>query len=122
MVWYSALRRWILGGGFPKAPINVARKPWGPWTESFDICDATWEFRAGFLRSFAPDRNAGNDTIGGLWNETGKVYAPYLIRRWMRWDRSTRSATVFYTLSVYDEPNGQVMYQPQLMRSTITCP
>jgi hypothetical protein len=110
-VWFPGLRRWVLAGSVP-APINLARAPWGPWTNSDSICDPA-----------RPERDAGNlDPVPGhLWNETKVVYAPYLVERWTRWDRSTRQTTLYYTLSVYDRPNGQKRYQPQLMRSDISC-
>jgi hypothetical protein len=111
VVWYPALRRWILAGGTLAAPINLAHLPWGPWTTSDVICDAG-----------RPDRDAGNLKADGHWAGAGEItYAPYLIARWSKWDRSVRRTTAYFTLSVYDEPNDQVRYQPQLMRSTIDC-
>jgi hypothetical protein len=107
--WYPGLRRWILAGSVP-APINLARMPWGPWTTSDTICDAG-----------NAQKDAGNSQAGGLWNDTKVTYAPYLVSRWSRWDRSTRRTTVYFTLSVFDLPNNQRRYQPQLMRSAIEC-
>ena len=116
VVWYPSLRRWILAGSVP-APINVARNPWGPWTTSDTICDLNQVNPA----TGEHERDAGNSRPGGHWNDTNVVYAPYLIRRWFKWDRSTRKSTLYYTLSVYDEPNDQHRYQPQIMRSAISC-
>jgi hypothetical protein len=107
--WYPALRLWVLAGSAP-APINVARHPWGPWSTSQTICDPALH-----------DRDAGNHLPGGEWNKTKVSYAPYLVPRWWRWDRSVRKVTLYYVLSVYDEPNNQLRYQPQLMRSQISC-
>jgi hypothetical protein len=47
-------------------------------------------------------------------------YAPYLIPRWAKWDRSTRQ-TLYYTLSVFDDSEAKLQYQPQLLRSDINC-
>jgi hypothetical protein len=105
--WYPSLRRWILTGSF-QAEINVARQPWGPWTSSDTICDAG-----------RPDRDAGNSTDS--FTNGNVTYAPYLIRRWQRWDRSLRTATVYFTLSGWDDRPGKVKYQPQLIRSTVKC-
>jgi hypothetical protein len=107
--WYPLLRRWVLAGSV-QAPINVAQNPWGPWTKSDTICDPT-----------RPDRDAGNSKPNGRWTDTGVTYAPYLVQRWFKWDRSTRTATFYYTLSVFDDPDEQHGYQPQLMRSEIRC-
>jgi hypothetical protein len=105
--WYPILRRWILAGSL-QAPINVARQPWGPWTTSSTICDAG-----------KPDRDAGNGLVS--WTDANMTYAPYLIGRWSRWDRSLRDATVYFTLSGFDDRPGKTKYQPQLIRSTIRC-
>jgi len=110
VAWYPDLRRWLLAGSAPFATANVARYPWGPWTTSQNVCDAA-----------DPLRDAGNSQVGGLWNETKISYAPYLLRRWLKWDRSVRMATVYFTLSVFDLPHDQYRYQPQLMRSSIQC-
>jgi hypothetical protein len=109
VVFYPWLRRWVLAGTGPVV-VNVARYPWGPWTTSDVICDPN---RA--------DRDAGNLAANGHWLDSGIVYAPYLIPRWWRWDRSTRIATLYYTLSVVDDREGKPQYQPQLMRSSIRC-
>jgi hypothetical protein len=112
VVWYPALGRWVLAGSV-QAPINVARQPWGPWTTSDTICDPG-----------VPDRDAGN----GEWAWTDKdpydksiSYAPYLIQRWLRWDRSLRHMTLYFTLSGFDDRPGKAKYQPQLVCSTIKC-
>jgi len=107
VAWYPTLGRWILAGSV-QVPINVARKPWGPWTTSDTICDAG---RA--------DRDAGNATW--VWTDSNVTYAPYLIARWVRWDRSRRHATLYFTLSGFDDRPGKAKYQPQLVRSTIKC-
>ncbi len=107
VVWYPQLRRWILAGG-EQAEINVARKPWGPWSTSEIICHAA-----------KPDRDASNQTVP--WTTNASAYAPYLIGRWMRWDRSTRRATLYFTLSGFDDSPGKAKYQPHLIRSSITC-
>jgi hypothetical protein len=114
-VWYAALRRWILTGSV-QAPINVARTPWGPWTTSDTVCDLQHVDPSGHH-----DRDAGDSIPGGEWTDFQVTYAPYLIERWLHWDRSDRKANLHYTLSVYDEPHGQKRYQPQLMRSAINC-
>jgi hypothetical protein len=107
VVWYPALRRWVLAGSV-QARINVARQPWGPWTTSDTICDAG-----------VPDRDAGNGQW--VWTDANVTYAPYLIGRWLRWDRSQRNATLYFTLSGFDDREGKPKYQPQLVRSTIRC-
>jgi hypothetical protein len=107
VVWYPQLRRWILAGTL-QAPINVARQPWGPWTGSDWILDAG---RA--------DRDAGNGQW--VWTDSNVTYAPYLIHRWLRWDRSLRHARLYFTLSGFDDREGKPKYQPQLVRSTIKC-
>ena len=66
-VWYPSLRRWILAGSI-QCVINVARKPWGPWTTSDAICDPG-----------RPDRDAGFSTVS--FSNVPVTYAPYLIRR-----------------------------------------
>jgi hypothetical protein len=65
-------------------------------------------------------KDAGNMTPGQEWTRKKVTYAPYLIPRWTKWDRSTRKFRVFYTLSVFDQPE-QEQYQPQLMRSVMQC-
>jgi hypothetical protein len=107
VVWYPELRRWILAGSH-QAPINLARQPWGPWTPSDTICDPN-----------RLDRDADNLRTSGEWIRTTLSYAPYQIRRWIRWDASQRSATLYFTLSVFDA--GGPLYQPHLMRSKINC-
>jgi hypothetical protein len=107
VVWFPTLRRWILTGSV-QAPINVARTPWGPWTGSDWIVDAG--------RS---DRDAGNGAWA--WTDSNVTYAPYLIRRWLRWDRSLRQAQLYFTLSGFDDRKAKPKYQPQLVRSTIKC-
>jgi hypothetical protein len=109
VVWYPLLRRWILSGSV-QGPINLARAPWGPWTQSDTIVDA-----------FRNDRDAGESQPNGHWTDTKVLYAPYLVKRWLRWDRSTRRATLYFTISVWDEPNDQHGYQPQLIRSKVSC-
>ena len=111
-VWHPQLRRWVLTGTATgdDRQLQLARMPWGPWTTSDSICDPA-----------RPDRDAGNSDPARHWNDTNIVYAPYLTRRWIRWDRSVRKATLYYTLSVFDLPNNQARYQPQLMRSDILC-
>ena len=42
------------------------------------------------------------------------VYAPYLIPAWTRFDRSTRVATLYYTLSTENPP-----YNVQLMSARL---
>lgn len=106
-VWYPPLRRWILAGSV-QAPVNVARRPWGPWTTSEFICHAA-----------QPDRDAQDGSVG--WTDSQVTYAPYLIRRWYRWDRSLRTMTLYFTLSGFDDRPGKQKYQPQLIRSTIRC-
>ncbi|WP_336490911.1 hypothetical protein [Methylobacterium nigriterrae] len=111
-VWYPELRRWVLAGSV-QAPANVSRTPWGPWSPCEWLCDAS---RA--------DRDAGNNNPAngiGVWTTMGVSYAPYLIRRWFKWDRSTRNATLYFTLSGFDDREGKEKYQPQLIRSNIEC-
>jgi hypothetical protein len=107
VVYSTRLRRWILSGS-DTAGFNMARKPWGPWTPTQILTDPN-----------VPDRDAGNLQPGGHWNDTGFVYAPYQIDRWTQWDRSTRAGRLFYTLSIFDQINGNKLYQPQIMRSDI---
>jgi hypothetical protein len=107
--WYPALRRWLVAAS-PETRINVARFPWGPFTTSDFICAAG-----------VADRDARNLMPGEEWCKTKVTYAPYLIPRWLKWDRSTRTATLYFTLSIHDLPNNQHRYQPQLMRSDIRC-
>ena len=111
-VWHPQLRRWVLSGtaNGDDRQLQLSRMPWGPWTTSDSICDP-----------FRPDRDAGNADPARHWNDTNVVYAPYVIRRWIKWDRSVRKTTLYYTLSVFDQPNNQARYQPQLMRSDISC-
>lgn len=109
VVWYRPLRRWILAGSV-QGPINLARQPWGPWTPTDTIVDAS-----------KPDRDAGQSLRTGHWTDTEVLYAPYLVKRWLRWDRSSREATLYFTISVFDDPGQHHGYQPQLMRSSINC-
>jgi hypothetical protein len=104
----SDLGRWFLSGSV-QGPVNVARFPWGPWTVSETIVDPT-----------VPTKDAGNLVPGQEWTRKKITYAPYLVRRWTKWDRSTRTVRLYYTLSVFDQPE-QVQYQPQLMRSSMQC-
>jgi hypothetical protein len=107
--FYSALlRRWILSGS-TEGLVNIARYPWGPWTTSREIANPA-----------IPGRDADNMTPGKEWTRKKVTYAPYLIPRWTKWDRSTRKFRVFYTLSVFDQPE-QDQYQPQLIRSVMQC-
>jgi hypothetical protein len=108
-VWYPALRRWVLAGSVD-APVQMARQPWGPWTTSDALC-VLWR----------GDRDAGNLDPATHWNDANVCYAPYLIGRWLRWDRSTRQATLYFTLSGFDDREGKPQYQPQLVRSGVSC-
>jgi hypothetical protein len=109
VVWYPDLRRWVLAGSVD-ARVNVARYPWGPWTVSDAICSAR-----------VAGRDARNLQPGERWNPTDVTYAPYLVGRWVKWDRSTRRMTLYYILSIWDDPHERAAYQPQLMRSEIQC-
>ena len=111
VVWYPSLRRWVLAGTADRglqSGTQMARRPWGPWTASDSICDAG-----------VPGRDAGNLTW--QWTDANVTYAPYLIKRWLGWDRSTRRARLHFTLSGFDDRPGKAKYQPQLVRSEITC-
>jgi hypothetical protein len=56
------------------------------------------------------DRDAGDDVWE--WTDAKSTYAPFLIGRWLRWDRSLGEATLYFTLS--NRP-GKPKYQPQLV-------
>jgi hypothetical protein len=115
VAWQPRMQRWIMTHTQPgpQVVIRTARFPWGPWSAPEVIFDPN-----------NPARDAGNHLPGERFvlfqhaaeNRLTVPYAPYIIPRWTRFDRSTRTLTVYYTMSVEDPP-----YNPQLMRSRLHC-
>jgi hypothetical protein len=114
VVHHAALRRWVMaymhnGVTF----VRTARVPWGPWSAEVAIFN-------GADPTMSADNLPGN-TFVGQPHQIGDprptvTYAPYLVVRWFRFDRSNRRLTVYYTLSTEHPP-----YNTQLMRSVLRC-
>ncbi len=122
VTWQPRLRRWTMTHVQPapqtlQAVVRTAKFPWGPWSDPvviFDGVNASMHADAGnlqpgkqFVHLPRADESRGGETV---------PYAPYVVPRWTRFDRSTQTITLFYTLSVEDPP-----YNPQLMRSQLRC-
>jgi hypothetical protein len=72
-----------------------------------------------FFKATADNLEKGHQFVG-LDSERGEekktvVYAPYVVPLWTRFDRSTRVATIYYTLSTELPP-----YNVQLMTAQLT--
>jgi hypothetical protein len=112
--WHPPLRRWVtIHPGFGGTiEVHTARKPWGPWSAPEIVFDGVNPANQASADNLQPghefmDRtdNEGHHTV---------VYAPYLIPAWTRFDRSTRVATLYYTLSTENPP-----YNVQLMSARL---
>jgi len=110
------MRRWVLTYG--PGICRVARDPWGPWSLP------EW-----FFDRNNPKLDAGNSQPGGAFlgeheryhpERKPGTYAPYVIDRWTRFDRSQRRLKLVCVLSTEGSKEG-LGYQPQLMRTFFTC-
>jgi hypothetical protein len=107
------MRRWVLT--YVWGLCRVARDPLGPWSPPETIFDRA-----------DPSRDAGNSQPGGQFlgeHHDGRkpgTYAPYVIDRWTRFDRSRRWLELVYTLSTEGSAEG-LGYEPQLMRTFLVC-
>jgi hypothetical protein len=98
---------------------RVARWPWGPWSDEVFIFDRN-----------DPRRDADNDPDRPVFlgnhqiedpSRKAVTYAPYIVRRWTRWDASIRELTLVYILSTEDSTDCGG-YDPQLMKTRLQCP
>lgn len=114
--WEPRMQRWIMTHVQPgQVVLRTSRLPSGPWSDPVVIFDPN-----------DPSRDADNHLAGEQFvlfqhadanqNRLTVAYAPYIISRWTRFDRSTRTLILYYTMSVEDPP-----YNPQLMRSRLLC-
>jgi hypothetical protein len=107
---------YVSGG---KVFVRTSRYPWGHWSPEIQVFDSADLADP----EYAADNHIPGHQFVGLTHEfpeehgrdTGP-YAPYLIPRWTRFDRSIRVLTLYYTLSTEHPP-----YNVQLMRSRLLC-
>jgi hypothetical protein len=132
VTWHPPLGRWLIanleGTDTPedhaRVVVRSARKPWGPWSPPAPpLPPQPWQDdRVVVFDGIDPLLAAGADNFEpghrfvGLPHEeyprkTGP-YAPYLIPAWTRFDRSTRTLILYYTMSTEHPP-----YEVMLMRS-----
>jgi hypothetical protein len=117
VTWHPRLRRWLAIYPSPDGiVIRSARAPFGPWSSTgtpaviFNGMDA-------FYQATADNLEPGHQFVGlDHASEPRKtvVYAPYVIALWTKFDRSIRTATIYYNLSTEPPP-----YNVQLMKARL---
>lgn len=118
VVYSPELRHWFMS--YLGGELRVSRLPWKDWSRAeavFSVSDPTRDAGNSSGLSFTLATGQEITTNSFIWPDRNGnliVYAPYLIGRWMRWDKSNRTLRVYYTLSAH------IPYHPHLMRSELT--
>ena len=98
----SELGRWLLlyGG----VVMRSADFPWGPWGDPVPLFD--------YGRDHA-NLSDPTDTRPRFIQPDGGTYGPYIVPRFTEWDRFSRQATIYYTMSTWRP------YQVMLMQTVV---
>jgi hypothetical protein len=118
VTWESQINRWVMmyqtcsdvpGPGLPGVAVvlRTSQFPWGPWSAPVLVFPNS-SGQVGADRFIGP-------TIPGDVDDSGSLYAPYVISRYTRWDATTRSMTLYFTMSTW------VPYVAVLMKATLAC-
>ena len=116
ITWNEPLRMWLLM--YDGVAVRVAQAPWGLWSAPTAILGpadhpgCTLHMipdGCGNRRNYWPKKANGKFVPGGF-------YAPYVLNRYTRAAEGARSATIYWTLSLWNP------YQVYIMKTTIELP